>query len=922
MPKVFSLPFTESLAGHVAQAIARHAGPRPPMLIVESPAAAIALKSALADADWPGRSEGAPLPWCGSLDQAAERTVLELAVRSGRDDVSLPRATCSRRVELAQQLLDHRTLRKSIGSSARAALVLAGQWVELFEGWEWLQAAGRDPFEQANGISHLNADLKVLRDLHQANQSTDDRVRWILAHRNLAAADWIWPDQEVWFCTGSTPSPRDLSMAEVLFKAGDDRTVVFRFDPIDFSAIGASSHPGEPRALLTATTVEETAWAAMHTIVKWREQGIEDIGIVALDRKSVRRLRALLERAGEVLSDRSGWALDTTVAASAVVGLSSLLSSQASTQSLLEWIHSPFVTQGLQQSRGFNAEQRRRLDAVLRDYGRVAAIDVSDLIRRGLLALPESIFVAAGREGRRPLNQWVEQLLSAAAACGLDQSLATDPAGAAVIAALQTLHAESAGDPIGISSALWSAVLAEELNAARFVDATAGAAVRVVSLGALLWQQPQAVLVVGADAARLPSRAIPRFFEPSRLAEMGLALDPALSEAERFTQFAALWQLKLPITLIATSEQPDSEAEFSPWIELLSDQPAVKAAAFIPQYPLNMSSIPAIADQFEPQVGMHWPYGLPQEISVSQAQRLLDCPYQFVLSSLMGLSDAAELEDDASASDLGSLIHHVLSTATHSFESHAQCMDWLIAQIDRALNNSTQWAWQSISLGLGLPSDVRVQLRAEALALVPPLSRWLMEQQSRGRAEVRTELSVQRTLADPPITIKGRIDRLDVAQGVLIDFKTSDPSSLKKRIRPEGGDVQLPLYAWLTEQPDSTSAGQGDGPALAPMMDARFVAIRREGVVTLGLQADGLPLAERAYDAIENVRSVLKTISSGGDVLALGPSREARVCQYCPVKGVCRRDDYAVVVGHVGDEVDAFSASDAVDHREGQSDGA
>ena len=131
-------------------------------------------------------------------------------------------------------------------------------------------------------------------------------------------------------------------MAMTLFKVALDEISVWFFSPHD-AHTREDPVPQENRRLIAAQSIEESAWAAAQTILAWRAQGLDDIGVVALDRKAVRRLRALMERAGEALSDRSGWALDTTVAATAVVGLNDLLTRHAITQIVLEWIHSSFV---------------------------------------------------------------------------------------------------------------------------------------------------------------------------------------------------------------------------------------------------------------------------------------------------------------------------------------------------------------------------------------------------------------------------------------------------------------------------------------------------------------------------------------------------------------------------------------------------
>ncbi|MFZ9390765.1 MAG: PD-(D/E)XK nuclease family protein [Burkholderiaceae bacterium] len=890
MPKVIALPSTAPLSQAVAQAMDQAQGNQPPVVVTDSPAAAAALKTALSGASWPGRDQGRPLPWCGSLEQAAQQAVFQIASHGGLNDVSLPRSLCARRVELAQHLLDHSALKRALSGSARAALLLAGQWVELFEGWDWLSAAQRGVDLASADALPIAGDLRVLGELYRATSVANDQASWIYQGLEKRKRRSSLCTDAVWFCLGRSPSQRELAMAEILFGVNESQMSVFEFEPIDPLTASEVLPASQERELIAACTLEETAWAGVQAILQWRARGLTDIGVLALDRKAVRRMRALLQRAGERFSDRSGWALDTTVAASAVAGLNQLLCQPITTQTILEWVHSPFVAAGLQSTCGFDAQRRQALDAALREAGRVTEISLGALAQQNLLSLPADVLDITGRRGRRPLSGWIDQLLQAAEALGLDTSLAKDPAGEAVLSMLQILQQQSMGDSLAISATLWNAVLAEELNRSRFVEPTDQAKVRVVSASSLLWQRPQALLVVGADAKRLPQREIPRFFEPAQLAKMGLALDPIQEESEGFTAFTVLWRSDLPITMIATSDEPDSAVQFSPWIELQTSMPPKKAAEVITPLMLDCSLLPALTEDFQVETQLRWNLGLPDAISVSEAQHLVDCPYQYVLASLMALSQCDDLQETLQSSDLGSLLHHVLKAAQAGFNSEAQCVNWLHQQIDQSLEQPWRWGGPAAALKLPLPRPMWAQLRAEAFAIVPNLARWLVSQSaadvgSDTGSVIQTELPLRAAIPDSGITLKGRLDRLDVRRGVVMDFKTSDPKILKKRLSPQGNELQLQLYAWLlrAQQPPQ------------PVSAARFVSIRREAVSEVDLTPnEATSIVQLGVDALESMRSELKNIAGGEPVLARGVHADAQVCDYCAVRGVCRRDDYSL----------------------------
>ncbi len=861
----FRLSPTESLAGCVASAMAKHAqtASLSPVLVVDSPFAVQAIKQALAGVQWPGRAEGAPLPWCGSLEQGVERLITEVVSDTA------PRPLVVRRVQLAQQLLDHAGLSQSLGGSAKAALELAGQWAEIFQGWEWLEFANTSKFLQEL-CGQLGADVQTLRALQRENQQAHDLAAWAAQH---APKRDRYGQREVWFCLGRTPSDLELAIATTLWGAAPSQVRVFGIElPQPLPANTAL------RQLISAHSLEESAWAAAQVILQWRSQGLQDIGVVPLDRKIVRRLRALLDRAGEPFSDRSGWSLDTTVAATALVGLNDLLCGRGTTQSLLEWLNSPFVSRALKSQFEFGYSQREALDSAMRSFGRVAPVHLAELIAQNLLPKGLQTLLALCDDKRLSLSQWSSRLLSALQACGLEEELANDAAGQSVVAALQVLVAQSIYNAELVSAPLWQATLAELLSQSRFAEPPSQAAVRVCSLSSLIWRAPQAVLVIGADAGRLPQRAVPRFFEPRRFAEMGLQVVPEQAQAELFAQFVSAWTAPFPMALIACSEKPDAQVEFSGWIELLALHECnsvrrIDASNFVARRVLTL-------EQFNSDVPLQarFDQALPNSLSVSALQSLANCGLQFYLQTLCGLAPIQPLEEDAAPSDVGSLLHLVLRNAKESKADSAQWRAWLEKEIERVLATAFFQKKRDNKLPLPMPAALRAGLRAEAMALVPALAIWLASREA-GHC-IETEQPVSRVLEPFGITIKGQIDRIETNdQGVrLIDFKTTNPSELKRRIKTVEDDVQLAFYAWL----------------LAPqhVESATYVSIRRDGVSDIGVAGNsGETLAQRVDATVALISEKLQAIVDGKPIEAEAMGKHKSICQRCSVRGICRRDD-------------------------------
>lgn len=872
----FRLSPNESLAQCVALAMAELASRTAvsPVIVVDSPFAVQAIKQSLAGSDWPGRRSGAPFPWCGSLEQAFDDLVSEMDSRSAKG--ILPRSVVVRRIELAQHLLDHPGLSSSLGGSAKAALELAAQWAEIFEGWEWLEQGNScKPAQHFQG--QIGSDVQTLRNLQCVNQQPHDRALWAKEQASRRAA---YGQQEVWFCMGQTPSDLEIAIAKTMWGASDAQIRVF--------ALGLPEklpRPTAARQLISAHSLEQAAWSAAQVILQWRSQGLDDIGVVPLDRKVVRRLRALLDRAGEPFSDRSGWALDTTVAATALAGLSDLLCGRGTTQQLLEWLSSPFVSRAMQRRFEFGPARRQALDSALRSFGRIAPITLAALLEQDALPSEMRTLLPLCNDKRAALRQWSVGLLSALDLCGLEEELANDAAGQSVIAALQVLAAESASESEPVSAALWQSVLAELLSQSRFSEPPSEAAVRICSLSALLWRSPQAVLVIGAEAGRLPQRVVPRFFEPKRFAEMGLQLAPEQMQSELFAQFVSAWIASFPMSMIACSEKPDAEVEFSGWVELLAlnadkAMERTDASEFLARRAVAL-------EHFSSEVSLQARFDgvLPTSLSVSSLQSLANCAYQFYLQNLCGFAPMQPLEEEAAPSDLGSLLHWVLRGAVDEKANASEWQAWLEKEIDRALATGFFQRRRDEKLSFAMPQALRASLRAEAMAVVPELAKWLDRHGPSGLAvTVLAEQPASRVLEPLGITIKGQIDRIEKTDhGLqLIDFKTTNPSELKRRLKTIEDDVQLALYAWMVSPQKIESA--------------TYVSIRREKVEEFGL-GSGDALAQRVEATVGLITAKLQAIANGEPIQAEGMNKHKSICERCAVRGICRRDDVLALDG-------------------------
>ncbi|MEJ1959048.1 MAG: hypothetical protein WDM70_05980 [Nitrosomonadales bacterium] len=105
-----------------------------------------------------------------------------------------------------------------------------------------------------------------------------------------------------------------------------------------------------PRAVLTqrlrlfgAHSLEQEARAAEVQIRRWLLAGKKNIAIVAQDRLVARRARALLERAGVLVCDETGWTMSTLAVSTVLMRWLDALQSDFYYQDLLDLLKSPFI---------------------------------------------------------------------------------------------------------------------------------------------------------------------------------------------------------------------------------------------------------------------------------------------------------------------------------------------------------------------------------------------------------------------------------------------------------------------------------------------------------------------------------------------------------------------------------------------------
>jgi len=608
--------------------------------------------------------------------------------------------------------------------------------------------------------------------------------------------------------------------------------------------------------LVPAPHLEAEARAVATWVAGQLHAGNRELALIALDRETARRVRALLERMDVLAADETGWTLSTTAAAAVIDRWLECVASDFPHVELLDLLKSPFVL-GEPAAR---QDQVLKFELALRRHGVSQGMaDMQRLAHSEFAALP--VWLAAlfdARQGfeqrRAPLAVWLERLIDSLAKLDAIPPLKADAAGASVLETLDNLRRDLADDSEKYGFNEWRRWLNLALESSSFIDASVASPIVLTSLPAARGRLFDAVAVIGADARHLPARPAPGLFSQATRAQLGLST--ASDEAEA----ADLMQLLIQGPALM-SWQAWNNDEPNPASPLVLRLQALHRAAWgtdLPEQtigapPTQASLLPAACVQPAPTVSAAQ---LPRHYSPTAYQTLLDCPYRFFARSVLGIRELDEADETLDKSDYGNALHRILKAFHDSNPSLER--DAALAQLNAI--SAAEFA--------ALPAWTAAAWRSQWEKIQPAyIDAWLAHASQGWRYESgETDFAVPHTVAGlGEITLHGRVDRVD-AKGdarYVIDYKTSAAQGLKKKLKAPDEAVQLPFYAWLCEA----------AAAYLPINEAPVAALELDG------ETDVAAISLRLPQLLEAIARHAALPAHGID----------GVCQHCEARGLCRK---------------------------------
>ncbi|KAF7598142.1 MAG: hypothetical protein CGU28_14245 [Candidatus Dactylopiibacterium carminicum] len=620
--------------------------------------------------------------------------------------------------------------------------------------------------------------------------------------------------------------------------------------------------------LCSAESLETLGQAVADQVLDWLAEGRRNIALVACDRLAARRARALLEREGVLLQDETGWKMVTTRVAAVVDAWLEVLASDAWHRALIDLLRAPLLFHDLEPLARARAAEAvagliddSRIASGMNRLRAAAEGDASAILDRLLAARAE---INPGQACS--LAEWLRRLLRSLELLGALPHFERDMAGREWLGWLETRQTELADDDSRFRFGAWRTWFNRQMEAELFRDERVDSPVIITHLAASRLRSFEAVIVIGADGEHLaPPRAPGWLTHAGVRRELGL---PGLeTEQRQLREDLAGVLLAADRSMIVWQSLRRDEAMMpAPDVAVLEAALAMTLGLGVVRQAHAHAIAPAaeLAPQGLPAPGIS-PARVPQRLSASALQSLMDCPYRYFARHVLRLGEREELAEGIEKRDFGEFLHLILHRFHTAFPVLAgqdeagllvaleQFSDDAFAQA--VAHNFHDHAWR-LRWRARLHDYLAWQLAREAEGF-----RWQAGELQQQREH---ELGQRRTLL-----LNGRIDRVDKAEDgtdALIDYKSRRLEALNKQAA-DADDVQLAFYALLR----GTHVGQ-----------AGYLALDGD---KLGLAALSDPEA-RAAALQECITASFNALYEGAPLPAQGtPS----ACAYCEMHGLCRK---------------------------------
>jgi len=643
-----------------------------------------------------------------------------------------------------------------------------------------------------------------------------------------------------------------------------------------------------------AKSFEEEAQAITLQIRLWLKQEKNNLALILEDRRLARRVRALLQRSGIGMRDTAGWTISTTTAASVIESWMQCIEENFHYASLLDILKSPFAFEQSDQHTQlvFRFEQDLVFrENIARDLSRYQQSWISRQKRLGngnnetstsLLNLFKHLSESANpiqaiyTKSQAFLSEYLSALKTSLSALNAYQLLKLDDAGKTILELLKNLENSASHTDIKIDWVTFRHWLSLKLEENNFSPSNPFKhSIELLHLSQTSMGKYDGLIIGSMTKDQFPGavKQTP-FFNQNVRQELGLN-DTEKQRHIKFYHFRSLLESS-PSILLSYHSGPQ-ESLPSPWLELLS---RFHQLAFSKELEDNLlheilqqhnSRRKSLSDvKFTnpfPQVNAEL---LPDSLSASAHQTLIQCPYAFFAGQILKLRATDEISEKLAKSDYGERIHLCLQAF------HAGGVKNIPGPFEQKISENNK------TTAISVLRKISEQIFAYDLEdnfqhrgwlkrwtkLIPAYINWQISHEQSWlfkSGEIKTSTMLE------DLNLHGRVDRIDQSSNNIniLDYKTGSVPSVREV--ETGEAIQLAHYAMA--HPDKVTRVE----YLQFESGVKDVA---EKCVT-----ENDALDELTSQAKKRLSIMYKALKNGSKLPAWG---DQSVCQHCQFDGLCR----------------------------------
>ncbi|MBE9559220.1 MAG: PD-(D/E)XK nuclease family protein, partial [Proteobacteria bacterium] len=516
-----------------------------------------------------------------------------------------------------------------------------------------------------------------------------------------------------------------------------------------------------------------------------------NIAIISEDRKLSRRLRALLERADIQLQDKAGWSLATTQAATIIERWLECIEEDFSAYPLLDCLKSPFidirqtVTDYKQNIYRFEhdlifhenvssniSQYKNKLKERLKRLTHWPNNAYNDVISTLNFIEDSAADLVKLHEKNKNilLSEFLETLLTSLENIGVIQNYQDDDAGLVLLKTFDSLKQSLKHSNPKLSWQDCRIWLGMALESQHFTPPTNNSSVQLITLEQSAYCHFDCLVIAATESQHFPGSANSTpFFNQAVRASLQLPTWEGQRE-QRQQLFNQALMSASEVLLTACNEEKGEQKPVSPWLELLVSfynlaydnttenkylHDLVRSGCEV--FNSDEKELPAPSQQSRPVIPEDL---IPEKISASSHQRLINCPYQYFSADGLRLKALEELSDELKKSNYGERIHSILQ-AFHN--GHAKYGEAFKQEIDASNRLLAEKHLNEISEKIFLDDlDDNVLHRSWLYRWqkhIPSYINWQILHQS-DWSVYQSEILLETEL-DSSIKIHGRLDRVD-----------------------------------------------------------------------------------------------------------------------------------------------------------------